>query len=77
MFLISNRGEAGIRKIEQQHKDQLHSIQRDTMRILRAIMHFRDHMQTCLEKENLVDQAQALTELGSITKDKVSLLFEP
>lgn len=39
--------------------------------MLRAIMHFREHMLTCLEKENLIDQAQALQELGDIVKDKV------
>lgn len=53
------------------HKEQLSLMNKDTMRMLRAIMHFRDHMLMVLEKENLVDQAQMLQDLGHIVKDKV------
>ncbi|XP_052813929.1 myosin heavy chain, non-muscle-like [Mya arenaria] len=65
-----NRGEATIRKMELLQKDQYVSIQRDTMRMLRAIMHFRDHMLTCMEKEDLIDQAQTLYDLRDITDVK-------
>ncbi|KAL4217158.1 hypothetical protein ACF0H5_023612 [Mactra antiquata] len=68
----SKRGEASIKKMEYQHRDQLAYIQKDTVRMLRGIMHFRDHMLTCLEKENLVDQAQQLSDLGDIVKDKIT-----
>ncbi|XP_053386255.1 restin homolog isoform X2 [Mercenaria mercenaria] len=66
------RGDANIKKLEYQHKDQLSAIRKDTVRMLRGIMHFRYHMLKCLEKENLLDQAQALHDLGDIVKDKLS-----
>jgi hypothetical protein len=69
---ISFRGDANIKKMEFLHKDQLTSIHKDSLRMLRGIMHFREHMMVCFEKENLADQAQALQELGDI-KDKVSV----
>ncbi|XP_060593485.1 uncharacterized protein LOC132747964 [Ruditapes philippinarum] len=65
------RGDASIKKMEFLHKDQLTSIHKDSLRMLRGIMHFREHMMVCFEKENLADQAQALQELGDI-KDKLS-----
>ena len=49
-------------------------IQKDILRMLRGIIHFRDRMVTCLEKENLMDQSQALHDLGDLVKDKVSCL---
>ena len=60
-----------MRRLEQQQKEQLQGIQKDTIRMLRAIMHFRDQMVHVLEKENLSDPAQALHDLGSLIKDKV------
>ena len=62
---------AQIRRMENLHKDQMALINKDTLRMLRAIVHFRDHMLACVQKENLVDQAQDLQDIGHIVKDKV------
>ena len=71
-YILYFRNEANVRRLEVQQKDQLSCIQKDTIRMLRAIMHFRDQMIHVLDKETLRDPAQSLQDLGSLLKDKVN-----
>ena len=70
-----NRSDATYRKLDIQQKDQLVAVQKDIIRMLRAIVHFRDHMLACIEKENLMDQAEALVALSDLAKDKVYFIW--
>ncbi|XP_060069888.1 paramyosin-like [Ylistrum balloti] len=66
-----SRNIAAVRRVENNHKDHLHAIQKDTLRVLRAIIHFRDHVITILEKENLKEPAFALTQLPTLIPEKL------
>ncbi|OWF42085.1 hypothetical protein KP79_PYT24604 [Mizuhopecten yessoensis] len=66
-----SRNIAAVRRVENNHKDHLHAIQKDTLRVLRAIIHFRDHLVTVLEKEHLKEPAYALTQMPNLIPDKL------
>ncbi|XP_033728710.1 paramyosin-like [Pecten maximus] len=66
-----SRNIAAVRRVENNHKDHLHAIQKDTLRVLRAIIHFRDHVINILEKENLKEPAFALTQLPTLIPEKL------
>ncbi|XP_069107884.1 uncharacterized protein [Argopecten irradians] len=66
-----SRNIAAVRRVENNHKDHLHAIQKDTLRVLRAIIHFRDHVIHILEKENLKEPAFALTQLPTLIPEKL------
>lgn len=65
------RNAAMVKRVEDNHKEQLNVIQKNVVRVLRAIMHFRDHVCTIVEKESLKDASRSLQGLGSLIPDKL------
>ncbi|XP_052079697.1 synaptonemal complex protein 1-like isoform X2 [Mytilus californianus] len=65
------RSTAAVKRCENAHKDHLSAIQKDVIRVLRAIMHFRDHMCTLMEKENLKDLVYSLQKLKNLIPDQL------
>ncbi|CAC5390207.1 unnamed protein product [Mytilus coruscus] len=63
---------AAVKRCENAHKDHLSAIQKDVIRVLRAIMHFRDHMCTLMEKENLKDLVYSLQNLKNLIPDQLA-----
>lgn len=70
-----NRNAAMVKRVEDNHKEQLNVIQKNVVRVLRAIMHFRDHVCTIVEKESLKDASRSLQGLGSLIPDKVRIVL--
>ena len=68
------RNAAMVKRVEDNHKEQLNIIQKNVVRVLRAIMHFRDHVCTIAEKESMKDASRSLQALGSLIPDKVKYL---
>ncbi|CAC5423829.1 unnamed protein product [Mytilus coruscus] len=66
------RSTAAVKRCENAHKDHLSAIQKDVIRVLRAIMHFRDHMCTLMEKENLKDLVYSLQKLKNLIPDQLA-----
>lgn len=64
-----------VKRVEDNHKEQLNVIQKNVVRVLRAIMHFRDHVCTIVEKESLKDASRSLQGLGSLIPDKVRIVL--
>ncbi|XP_062622135.1 uncharacterized protein LOC134283651 [Saccostrea cucullata] len=67
------RNAAMVKKVENTHKEQMFALQKDVVRVLRAIMHFRDHVSNIVEKESLKDVSRAMQALGSLIPDKLAL----
>ncbi|CAG2232740.1 unnamed protein product [Mytilus edulis] len=66
------RSTAAVKRCDNAHKDHLSAIQKDVIRVLRAIMHFRDHMCTLMEKENLKDLVYSLHKLKNLIPDQLA-----
>ncbi|XP_078326004.1 uncharacterized protein LOC111127427 isoform X2 [Crassostrea virginica] len=66
------RNAAMVKRVEDNHKEQLNIIQKNVVRVLRAIMHFRDHVCTIAEKESMKDASRSLQALGSLIPDKLA-----
>ncbi|XP_055959456.1 uncharacterized protein PF3D7_1120000 isoform X3 [Patella vulgata] len=68
-FFFIIRTEASVRRVENVHKDQIQMIQKDGLRLLRALMHFRDQLVIALTKEGYIEPAHQLQELPKLIHD--------
>ncbi|KAL5006066.1 hypothetical protein ScPMuIL_017224 [Solemya velum] len=66
------RNAASIRRIEMNHKEQLQVLMKDIYRVLRAILHFRDHIMAVMEKHNLKEPGSAMKQLGGLVPDQLA-----
>ncbi|XP_071112176.1 putative leucine-rich repeat-containing protein DDB_G0290503 isoform X2 [Haliotis cracherodii] len=67
-----SRNHASVRRLEQIHKDQIQTIMKDCMRVLRGIIHFRDQVANTLDKEGFGNAAQQLHQLPKLILDNVN-----
>jgi hypothetical protein len=62
-----------VKGLEHRSRQQISALQKDVLNILRAVEHFKDHVCTIVEGENLTDAADALKALGPQIPDSVRI----
>ena len=68
------RNEASVRKVTLAHQEQMLSIHKQSLHLLRAINRFKESVATILESENLPLAAHEVRRIADLPTDEVRVL---
>ncbi|XP_072034768.1 uncharacterized protein [Amphiura filiformis] len=64
------RGEAGLRRQEQEMKSTLNSVYKETTHLLRALNRFKENMAALIEKEGLLDTGHEIKQIQNLVVEE-------